>query len=95
MGKKRSVVDVTLTLTGHGGLANNIPATLFGLQTITSVRVRRANNAGTDVFVPAQPSNDGSLLLLGSHNTGTSLVAFPADITASLRVEVEGITPRV
>lgn len=53
--------DVTLVLTGQGGLTNSIAASLFGLTTIVGVRDVRDSNS---LLIQAGPSYDRSKLVL-------------------------------
>lgn len=92
-GSKRKVVGATLTLVSQGGLTNNIPASLFGLQRIT--KVYSARDSSSNIYL-AGPSYDGT-------TTGLYLVFYaltsatdatrnaPADLTATVTVSVEGI----
>lgn len=89
---KRKVVNVTLVLSSQGGLTNNIPASLLGLRAVT--RAYSGRDSSSKLY-PAGPSYDGT-------TTGTYLVFYdltnatdanrnaPADITATVRISVEG-----
>lgn len=80
----RKKVDATLTLTGHGGNTNKIPASLFGMSRIEAVHSARSS---TLQYVSA-PSLDGSYLTLCLVQGATGA---PADITDTVRLVVEGI----
>lgn len=81
-GKECSVRQVTLTLAGHGGATNTIPASVLSLTKIERASTFvKSDNAEA---LPASPSYDGSLLLLlADDNT-------PADATGTYRGVVEG-----
>lgn len=79
VGAKRKVVDVTLTLTGQGSVANSIPAALFGMTKITGLKAATGSDNKTYV---GGPSYDGTQLTLGA--------GVPADVTGTLRCIIEG-----
>jgi hypothetical protein len=79
------VRDVTMTLTGQGGLTNRIPASVLGFLRITGCdAVVKTDNTAIYLGVP---SNDGSQLLL---SPGAAPMV-PADVTATVRTTVEGL----
>ena len=77
------VVNVTLTLTGQGSTTNTIPASVLGFTTI--VKATPAIKSDNTVIVPAGPSADGTLLLLGGGASNA-----PADYTGTFTLEVSG-----
>lgn len=81
--RRRKQMDVTLVLTGQGGLTNNIPAALFGMVNFHSAYSARDSSSNA---VHARPSFDKTLLVL---STGGS--AAPADLTATVRLIIEGV----
>jgi hypothetical protein len=84
-GRNRRILkrDVTLTLTGQGGLTNRIVASALGLLKIVDVSASRdsANNV-----IAAQPSYDGTFIVLSVTTAGT-----PADSSATIRMVVDGL----
>lgn len=78
---------VTLNLTGQGGTTNKIPASLFGMSKIWSIRdaVTDDNN-----ILLATPSYDGSYILLLRVGPTAAAVFAPADITDIVRLTVLG-----
>lgn len=79
-GSRRKLVDATIVPTAQGSIANPIPATLFNLSKITSVRT--ATGSDNKNYV-AGPSYDGLNLTFGA--------GVPADINATVHVIVEGL----
>lgn len=83
------VAHLQLVLTGQGGATNTISASTLGFTTILKGGpVQTSNNSA---FYMAAPSYDGTKLFLYdlSNATGATRVA-PADITATVRLVVEG-----
>lgn len=62
--------DVTLTLTGHGGLTNTILAALFGMSKI--IGVKNARNASS-VLINAAPSYDNASIVIYQPSYPSSL----------------------
>lgn len=85
---KRKVVDVTLVLSSQGGLTNNIPASLFGLTTITDATSFRDTSSVRYAFGPNLSTTlNGTLLVAYTVETNGN----PADQTATVRGLVYGI----
>jgi hypothetical protein len=82
-GRRYLAKDVTLVLSSQGGLTNNIPASLFGMTTITSARSFRDSSS---VAVYAGPSYDGAYLVFYTAETNGN----PADKSATYRGIVVG-----
>lgn len=83
-GRRHKAVSAILTLTGQGGLTNNIPATLFNLRLIKRVYAARLSDS---TVIAGCPSYDETLLVLGKNDgTGT-----PTDISGTLKVLVAGV----
>lgn len=91
-GKKRAVVDATLTLSGQGTATNKINASLFGLRTIDTVQVMRATATGAEsAWYDARPSLDGTYILLATEDGTDHFVVFPTDINSVvLRLLITG-----
>ena len=93
VGSRHKVCDVTLVLSSQGGLTNNIPASLFGLSTITEAFSFR--DSSSNLYLAA-PSWDGTttgayLVFYAITNATDASRNAPADITATVRGKVVGI----
>ena len=82
-GIKYSYQEVTITLSSQGGATNNIPAAKFSLSAIKGCTA--AIKSDNTVLLPASPSYDGALLLLGGGASNA-----PADYSGDFRITVWG-----
>ena len=62
VGSKKKYVDATLTLTGQGGGTNLIPASLFGLTTITKVQLFQDSTNLTYMAAPDYATKTGIII---------------------------------
>lgn len=82
-GRRFLVKDVTLALTANGSLANNIPASLFGM---TKIDYSRSFRDSSSNVLSTAPSYDGSYLVFATAETAGT----PIDQTATVRGIVAG-----
>ena len=80
--RREFVRDVTLALTGQGGLTNKILATVLGF---TKVLDATGERDSTNNVINASPSFDGTFIVLSILGVGT-----PADSSATIRMLVHG-----
>jgi len=82
--------ECTVTLTGQGGTTNKIPATAFGLSSVSKTSNWVSNDA-TPKVVPASFSYDrATILLADAANATAANHQTPADATGTYRCTVEG-----
>jgi hypothetical protein len=82
-GKQYSFREVTITLSSMGTATNNIPASAFDLTKISGCS--NAVKSDNSVVLPASPSANGSLLLLGGGSSNA-----PADYSGDFLITVWG-----
>lgn len=87
------IFDVVLS--GNGGTADDIPATLFGFVTLNWVQcVRALDNAGTPLLANLVPvvEADGAGFLVCNPETATDADrGHPANYTGTIRVRMGGV----